>query len=726
MSSQRHQPPSTPSSPRSTTSPAPGYSSDDSVLSIGVSKVSLKSLTHAATSRMLPRVINAVRFLAADAVFRAKSGHTGMPMGMAPTACTLWDTHLSYNPENPLWINRDRFVLSAGHGSMLLYSLLHLYGYDSISIDDIKNFRKLGSRAAGHPENVLTPGVEVTTGALGQGIANAVGMALAETHLAAVYNQSDCEPVIDHFTYCIVGDGCLMEGISSEVCSLAGHWRLGKLIVIYDDNQISIEGSTDLAFTEDVSKRFMAQGWHVIEVLNGNSDINSIHNAIIAAKGESEKPSLIKVTTTIGYGTPTLAGTAAMHGPCLDAVELQKAKDRLDWKAKPFDIPDDIMTHTRRKKRGGAQLEGMWRAHFHKYSLRHPKLAARFKREVIDGQLPDAFLDVIDTIGKTAVRRDAATRKLSGSVLNALADVVPSLIGGSADLGPSTVTLLQKFGHYEATSRDGRNLHFGVREHGMGSICNGIALHGSQLIPFCSTFLVFSDYCRAAIRTAALSRAQVLYILTHDSVFVGEDGPTHQPIEHVASLRAMPGLFVFRPADEAEVAAAYKVALNRRDGPTCLIMSRQAFNTPVGSGEGTSRGGYIHTDNTLGDDEPDVVLISTGSEMGLVSEAADQVRLQNVSVRVVSMPCVELFQAQSRNYRSTVLGGRTCRSKTLAVEAGSSLGWYQYAEHVMGINEFGLSAPSAEIRIHFGMTVETVIDRVLSIVKGEKNMDDAS
>lgn len=696
-------------------------SPSDSVSSDSVQSLPFYHADATVSWSTLPRVVNAVRFLSADAVLYARSGHTGMPMGMAPSAVTLWDAHMHYNPLNPNWINRDRFVLSAGHGSMLLYSLLYVFGFDSsISLDDIKNFRKYGSRAVGHPENVITPGVEVTTGALGQGISNAVGMALAESHLCATFNQPEMSPIIDHFTYCIVGDGCLMEGISSEVCSLAGHWKLGKLIVFYDNNSVSIEGSTNLSFTEDVTQRFTAQGWDVIEVSDGNKNLLGIHDAINTAKSVIDKPTLIKVTTTIGYGTPKMSGTAAIHGPCLDTNEIQQAKQNLDWNHKPFYIPDDVLSYTRRKQEEGAELEHRWNELFKLYKGKHSALAERFERQVLRGELPKELDEVIAHFCATGAGKEEATRKTSGRILNAISEVVPALLGGSADLGPSTMTLLQHCEDYQAVSMHGRNIHFGVREHGMGSICNGIARHGSGLIPYCSTFLVFSDYCRSAIRTAALSRARVLFILTHDSVLLGADGPTHQPVEHLAGLRAMPDVLTLRPCDGVETAACYDVALRRHDGPSCLVLSRQAVAVRGGRSckEGTRRGAYVHSTDAVDNDEHDcvpvdVTLIASGSEMELVDAAATTLRARGWRVCVVSMPCMELFCAQDDEYRAHVLrGGGAARARRVAVEAGSSFGWHRFADHTVSVDRFGVSAGSDEVRAVLGLTEHAVVRKV--------------
>lgn len=696
--------------------------SPNSQLEIHTANESVKSLHlisdvsgYASEKPALEQIINAVRFLAADTVLHAQSGHTGMPMGMAPAACTLWDKHMTFSPSNPDWVNRDRFILSAGHGSALLYSLLYVFGFDeSMSMEDLLSFRHAGSRAPGHPENVLTPGVEVTTGALGQGISNAVGFALAETHLASVYNRPGF-PIIDHYTFVIVGDGCLMEGVSAEACSLAGHWHLGKLIVLYDDNAISIEGSTDLAFTEDVAARFDSYGWQVLCIEDGNTDIQAIHSAIAIAKADTERPTLIKISTTIGYGTPTLAGTAKIHGPCLDSTEIDQAKKKLGWSSSPFEIPHSVLSYARRKRAIGAETEKKWTELLCSYELSYPKLALHFKKEVIRNELPQSLDITISQLCMTE-KKTEATRKTSGRVLNVLAEVVPCLLGGSADLGPSTVTTMSKCSDYQCYNRSGRNIHFGVREHAMGSISNGIALHGSGLIPYCSTFLVFTDYCRAAIRTAALSQARVLFILTHDSVLLGQDGPTHQPVEHLASLRAIPDLYTIRPAEQVEVATAYQIALERRNGPTCLILSRQGFKVPKGSRSGARHGAYIHSDNTKFDSKPELMIITSGSELGLVSEAAEDIRKGGTKLRIVSMLCMELFLEQSREYQDSVLCPSVCRSRRLVVEAGSSFGWYRFADYMLTIDSFGISATSDEIKDAYGLTKENVIKKAKYIL----------
>lgn len=684
---------------------------------------------HLRSSLPLTDVINAIRVLAADAVENASSGHPGMPMGMAPAACVLWDKHLRFNPNNPAWINRDRFILSAGHGSMLQYALMYLYGYDSMTLDDILNFRKPGSRATGHPENVVTPGVEVTTGALGQGLCNAVGMAMAEAHLSAVYNRDDTPALIDHFTYCIVGDGCLMEGIASEACSLAGHWRLGKLIVIYDDNSVSIDGSTDIAFTEDVLKRFSAYGWHCVQVQNGDCDLEALDAAVVEAKSVVDMPSLIKVTTTIGYGAPKKSGTSGAHGSCLGRAEIDGVRDYLGWRYAPFKIPDRVLRHTRRRRCSGKEMEQNWSLGFDHYRTLYPDMAAQFEKLVLRQELPGNWTSALHLfLNGNAGGKPTSTRAISYQVLNALASHLPNMMGGSADLGSSNLTNLEKNAGFQHFMRNGRTIHFGVREHGMAAITNGLALYNGGLIPFCATFLVFSDYCRAAIRTAALSNAGVIYIFTHDSVLLGEDGPTHQPVEHLASFRAMPGVFTFRPADSVEVAACYELAVERRSSPSLMVLSRQKFVCPPGSACGTRRGGYIHSvnkDKMASDGDPDLVYIATGSEVALASSAAEKLRLEGVNVSVVSMPCVELFEQQSKSYRRSVLPKSVPMNRRVIVEAGCQFGWHKYGTQFHTVDKFGISGNEDAVRQKFAMTVEAVLRRSRSVLADDSEDTDS-
>jgi transketolase len=659
-----------------------------------------------ATQSLEELCINSIRFLAIDAVEKAKSGHPGLPMGAAPMAFVLWDRFMRFNPKNPQWFNRDRFVLSAGHGCMLQYALLHLTGYDSVSLDDIKQFRQWGSRTPGHPENFETPGVEVTTGPLGQGIANGVGLAMAEAHLAAKFNKPDSK-IVDHYTYVILGDGCNMEGVSGEACSLAGHLGLGKLIALYDDNHISIDGNTEISFTEDVGKRFEAYGWHVQHVENGNTDLAAIEKAIAAAKAITDKPSLIKVTTTIGYGSPNKANTAGVHGAALGGDEIKLTRENLGWQYEPFALPADALAHMRKAVDRGASNEAEWQETLAAYRTKYPQDAAEFDRYV-SGKLPDGWDKALPTF--TPDDKAIATRKLSETCLNVLAPVLPELIGGSADLTHSNYTELKGFGDFLKGQYGNRNLRFGVREHGMGAICNGIALHNSGLIPYCATFLVFADYMRAAIRLSALSQAGVIYVMTHDSIALGEDGPTHQPVETIASLRVIPNLVVIRPADGNETSGAYKIAVKAasENRPTLLAFSRQNLPQLEGSTiDNVAKGAYILSDS---EGTPDIIIIGTGGEVTLCVDAAEKLRAEGKKVRVVSMPCWELFDAQDAAYRESVLPKAV--TKRLAVEAGSSFGWCRYVGNdgaTVSIDSFGASAPGGVCLEKFGFTVDNVI-----------------
>ncbi|MDJ0717133.1 MAG: transketolase [Prochloraceae cyanobacterium] len=665
----------------------------------------------AATQSLQELCINSIRFLAIDAVEKANSGHPGLPMGAAPMAFVLWDRYMRYNPKNPTWLNRDRFVLSAGHGCMLQYALLHLTGYDSVPIEEIKQFRQWGSKTPGHPENHETPGIEVTTGPLGQGIANAVGLALAEAHLAAKFNKPDCK-IVDHYTYAILGDGCNMEGISGEACSLAGHWGLGKLIALYDDNHISIDGSTDLAFTEDVGKRFEAYGWHVQHVEQGNDDLDAISKAIEAAKAVTDRPSLIKVTTIIGFGSPNKANSHDVHGSALGADEVKATRENLGWEYPEFEVPADALKHFRKAVERGAAYEQEWNELFAQYKSKYPEDAALLER-MKSGKLPDGWEKALPTY--TPEDKKNATRNHSGIVLNALAGVLPELIGGSADLAPSNKTLLKSSGDFQKDAYENRNLRFGVREHGMGAICNGIALHGSGLIPYGATFLVFTDYMRNAIRLSALSEAGVIWVMTHDSIALGEDGPTHQPVEHVASLRAIPNLAVFRPADGNETSGAYKVAVENRHSPTLLALSRQGLPNLTGSSiEGTEKGAYVLSDDG---GTPDLILMGTGSETQLCVDAAVELRKEGKKVRVVSMPCWELFEAQDEAYKESVLPKAV--KKRVSVEAGTTFGWSRYVgdEGVsIGVDRFGASAPLGALLEKFGFTVDNVVAKAKAVL----------
>ncbi|MGD1865061.1 MAG: transketolase [Phormidesmis sp.] len=664
-----------------------------------------------ATQSLEALCINSIRFLAVDAINKSKSGHPGLPMGCAPMSFVLWDKFLRHNPKNPQWFNRDRFVLSAGHGCMLQYAILHLTGYDSVSMDDIKQFRQWGSTTPGHPENFETPGIEVTTGPLGQGICNAVGLAAAEAHLAAKYNKPDCT-VVDHYTYTILGDGCNMEGISGEACSLAGHWGLGKLIALYDDNHISIDGSTDVSFTEDVSKRFEAYGWHVLHVEDGNTDLDAIEKAIAEAKKVTDKPTMIKVTTTIGYGSPNRQGTGGIHGAMLGDDETALTRAELDWKYEPFEIPEDALARYRQAIDNGASAEAEWQKTMATYRTKYATEAAELDR-LISGKLPEDWEAALPTY--TPEDKALATRKNSEATLNALAPAIPELIGGSADLTHSNLTELKISGDFQKGAYENRNMHFGVREHGMGAICNGIALHNSGLIPYCATFLVFTDYMRGAIRLSALSEAGVIYVMTHDSIGLGEDGPTHQPVETVASLRAIPNLYVIRPADGNETSGAYKIAVTKRKAPTLMCFSRQGLrNLPGSSIDAVAKGAYIMSDS---DGTPDVLLIGTGSEVQLCEDAAEKLRGEGKNVRVVSMPCRKLFEEQDAAYRESVLPKAV--KKRLVVEAMSSFGWAKYygdEGDMIAVDTFGASAPGGLVMEKFGYTIDNVVARANALL----------
>ncbi|MDZ7954045.1 transketolase [Nostoc sp. DedQUE09] len=657
--------------------------------------------------------INSIRFLAIDAVEKAKSGHPGLPMGAAPMAFVLWDRFLKFNPKNPKWFNRDRFVLSAGHGSMLQYALLYLTGYDSVSIEDIKQFRQWESKTPGHPENFMTPGVEVTTGPLGQGIANGVGLAIAEAHLAAKFNKPDSK-IVDHYTYVILGDGCNMEGISGEACSFAGHLGLGKLIALYDDNHISIDGSTDVAFTEDVSKRFEAYGWHVQHVEDGNTDLEAIAKAIEAAKAVTDKPSFIKVTTIIGYGSPNKANTAGVHGAALGGDEIALTRKNLGWEYEPFVIPEEALNHTRKAVERGAGYESDWNKTFADYKAKYAQEAAEFER-YLNGKLPDGWDKVLPTY--TPEDKGLPTRKHSETCLNKLAAVLPELIGGSADLTHSNLTEIKGKGDFQKGEYQNPNIHFGVREHGMGAICNGIALHSSGLIPYGATFLIFTDYMRAAIRLSALSQAGVIWVMTHDSIGQGEDGPTHQPIETLASLRAIPNLTVFRPADGNETSGAYKIAIEKakENAPSLLAFTRQNVPNLAGTSiEGVAKGGYTVVDS---EGTPDLILIATGSELSLAVGAAEKLKAEGKKVRVVSLPSWELFEAQDAAYKESILPKAV--TKRLSVEAGASFGWHKYVGtegDTVSIDRFGASAPGGVCLEKFGFSVDNVLAKAKQLL----------
>lgn len=662
--------------------------------------------------------INTIRILAVDGVQAANSGHPGTPMGLAPLAYLLWDRFLKHNPRNPQWPDRDRFILSAGHASMLLYALLHLTGYD-LSLEDLKKFRQWGSKTPGHPEYGHTPGVETTTGPLGQGFANAAGMALTERFLAQQFNRPDHD-IVNHATYVIAGDGDLMEGISSEAASLAGHLGLGKLCCFYDDNKITIEGGIELSFSEDVGARFSAYGWHVQNVgnISGPGDLEGLSNAIRSAQSETGRPSLIIVQTHIGYGSPNKQDTAAAHGAPLGEDEIRLTKERLGWPLEPsFHIPEAVKSHMQKAVERGRTSEAVWQEQWETYTAQYPELARQWE-EVIDRKLPEGWDEAIRTFKPEG---NAATRLSSGQILNALAQKLPTLIGGSADLAPSNNTFLKDLGSISKKNFSGRNIHFGIREHAMGGILNGMALHGG-VMPFGGTFLVFSDYMKPAIRLAALMYLPVIYVFTHDSIGLGEDGPTHQPIEHLANLRSMPNLRVIRPADAKETAAAWHLALKHSGGPTALILSRQSLPQLDRSEEAVidsvAKGAYIL--NETPDKDPDLILIGTGSEVHLALEAGKQLQSAGHAIRVLSMPCWKLFEQQATNYRRTLLPKDG--PPIIAIEAGSSFGWDAYIGskgEVISIDRFGASAPADRLMKVFGFTVDHIVTRAKKLLKKE-------
>jgi transketolase len=677
------------------------------------------------------KCINTIRFLSADAIEKAKSGHPGMPMGAAAAAYTLWARHLRHNPYNPGWVDRDRFVLSSGHASMLLYALLHLAGYD-ISLEDLKSFRQWGSKTPGHPERNHPPGTEVTTGPLGQGVSNAVGMAVAEAHLAARFNRPGYN-IVDHFTYVMAGDGDLMEGVAYESCSLAGHLGLGKLIVLYDDNRVTLAGSTALSFTENVGERFAACGWHVQRVENGNS-VDEIDAAIRSAQRETERPSLICVQTTIGYGAPCKQGSCETHGSPLGPSELAGAKQNLNWPSEPsFFVPDEVHAFFQEVRKKHQSRETSWKELFNRYDIEFQELASEFNR-IMKGELPSGWDNSLPGFTEGS---SIATRKASETVMQSLAAAVPELMGGSADLNPSTFTWLKGHGDFEKPelSHDavegkvgsewgygGRNIHFGVREHAMGAVSVGMALHGG-IIPYTATFLVFADYMRPPMRLAALMGLQVVFIFTHDSIGVGEDGPTHQPVEHLMSLRAIPNLTVIRPADAGETVESWQAALLKRKGPTALIFSRQ--NLPVlnrrelGPATGLRRGGYILWEAEPG--RPDVILIGTGSELNIALEAGRKLASEGIKARVVSLPSWELFDSQPLSYRQEVLPSEV--KARVAVEAAVKTGWEHYVGLdgvVVGMDSFGASAPAGVLYEKFGITAEHVAAAAKNLLARKK------
>ncbi len=669
--------------------------------------------TGAAASDADQTAINTLRFLAVDMVERAASGHPGAPMGQAAMAYQLWTRHLRHHPANPRWPNRDRFVLSCGHASALIYSLLHLSGYD-LPLAELENFRQLGSKTPGHPEHGLTAGVEITTGPLGQGLAGAVGMAIAERHLAATFNR-DGFPVIDHRTWVFAGDGDLMEGVASEASSLAGHLRLGKLVVLYDDNEITIDGGTDLAFSEDVTARYQAYGWHTLTVGDGN-DLAELDAAMAAAAAESERPTLVRVRTHIGFGAPTKQDTSGVHGAPLGAEERAAAKRNLGWPAEPeLHVPEAARGAFAAAGQRGAEREGAWNRMLDRYREAHPEPAAELDARLA-GELPEGWHEALPSFAPAD--GPLATRKASGAALTALAGRLPGLLGGSADLAPSNNTFLKGEPVFSATTPEGRNFHFGVREHAMGAVANGMAL-SSVLRPYVGTFLVFCDYMRPAIRLAALMELPVIYVFTHDSIFLGEDGPTHQPVSQLLSLRSIPGLTVLRPCDANETAVAWRLAIENRSGPTALVLTRQSLPileaTARRAARGVARGAYVVADPPEADAE--ALLLATGSEVALAVEAHHLLLAQGVPTRVVSMPCWSLFDAQDEAYRDSVLP--TGVDRRLAIEAGSPLGWHRYTGFrgdVLAVEGFGASAPHKDLARAYGFTPEEVVSRVLALL----------
>ena len=656
--------------------------------------------------------INTIRTLSMDAVQKANSGHPGLPMGAAPMAYSLWMNHMRYNPRNPGWPNRDRFVLSAGHGSMLLYSLLHLTGYD-VTLDDIKNFRQWGSNTPGHPEHGDTAGVETTTGPLGQGAATAVGMALAEAYLAKYFNRPEQE-IVNHFTYVLVSDGDLMEGVCLEAAALAGHWGLGKLIFLYDDNQITLDGAADMTFSEDVAGRFRAMGWHASCVADGN-DLAAISDALDAAKSAADKPSLIAIRTIIGYGSPNKQGTSSAHGSPLGDDEVALAKQTLGWRATDrFHIPGAALEHFRSAVDAGAAAESEWQNRFSAWRAIHPDLAQEWDRAMA-GEFAPGWRDALPSYEAGA---SIATRSAGGEALNALAQFAPTMIGGDADLAGSTRTLIKGADNTGPNRAAERNLRFGVREHAMGAIVNGLALHGGIVKPYSATFFTFSDYMRPAIRLGALMNIPTVYVFTHDSIGLGEDGPTHQPIEHLMSLRAMPNLHVFRPADATETAGAW-AAIAELAHPAAIVLSRQ--NLPVLAGndegihEGVARGAYVLSEHESGD--IDAIIMATGSEVSIALDAAGLLEEADIRARVVSMPCWERFEAQDDDYKESVLPAAvTCR---VSIEAGATLGWTRYIGDsgiAIGVDRFGASAPYNRIYEEYGLSPGHLAEAVTSLL----------
>ncbi len=652
--------------------------------------------------------VNALRVLSAEAIEKAKSGHPGLPLGSAPIAYSLFAKHLKFNPTDPNFFDRDRFVLSAGHGSALYYSLLHLFGYD-VSIDDLKNFRQLDSKTPGHPEYGQTPGVETTTGPLGQGIANAVGMAIAESILAATFNKPGYN-LVDHYVYALCGDGCVQEGIEYEAASLAGTLKLGKLIVLYDKNDITIEGNINCSFTEDVGKRHEAQGWQVLRVEDGN-DVNAISKAIAKAKKETEKPSIIIVKTIIGYGSPK-QGTAATHGAPLGEEGVKALKKNLGYDYPPFTVPEEIAKYHHRYVARGKRIQREWKKLFKAYQAEYPELAQKFV-DYVKGKIPNFFKEK----ELYEFPKPDATRNTSYKVLNVLSKLIPNLVGGSADLGPSNKSTMANRSYYSAENRQGTSFHFGIREHAMAAICNGISLHGG-LRPYCSTFLIFSDYMKNAMRLSALTKQNVVYVLTHDSIGVGEDGPTHQPVEQLVGLRSIPGMKVFRPADGKETACAWITALSE-EGPTSIVLSRQNLPQYEESNGNALKGAYVLSRS--GKTRADAILLASGSEVELAMNAKKALFEEGIDVTVVSVPCMELFDKQKQSYKDSVLSPSV--KNRVAIEAASKTPWYKYVGldgEIIGMDTFGASGPYEDLCVKFGFTVENVVETVKRTIEKNK------
>lgn len=646
--------------------------------------------------------VNAIRILSADMIEKAKSGHPGLPLGAAPIAYELWANHMDHNPADPNWMNRDRFILSAGHGSAMLYSLLHLFGYGKLGIEDLKQFRQLDSLTPGHPEYRHTVGVEATTGPLGAGLGMAVGMAMAEKHLAAKFNREGY-PVFDHYTYALCGDGCLMEGISSEVMSLAGTMGLEKLILLYDSNSITIEGNTDIAFTEDVCKRFEAFGFQVLEVADG-TDLAAIGRAIEEAKAEKKKPSFIKITTTIGHGVPAKEGKSSAHGEPLGAENVEILRKNLGWQSdEAFEVPEEVYVHYQKLAAAGAEKEEKWKGMFDEYCAAFPELKAELD-VYYDEEQGESLLEDEEYWKREG--KAEATRSISGKALNYIKDKLPNLVGGSADLGPSNKTVMNGEEAFSKSCPEGRNIHFGVRELGMTAIANGILLHGG-LKSYAATFFVFVDYMKPMLRMSSLMQIPMISVLSHDSIGVGEDGPTHEPVEQLTMLRSLPNMHVFRPADEIETKAAWYSAVTSKRTPTCLVVSRQNLPVLEGTSKNALRGGYILRKEN--GEAPDVILIASGSEVGVAAEAAERLESEGIAVRVVSMPCLDLFEEQDCEYRESVLPKQV--TKRVVVEAGSSMCWGKYAGLdgcYITMDQFGASAPAKLLFKKYGFTAENV------------------